>query len=282
MRWRARARSVHRTGPGTVKRLSESIDKIGLRHPITVKERGDRYVLIAGRHRIAAYEKLRRDHIHATIVSMNKDEARLISENLHRAELTKVERDEQIAEWVKITEGVLGQVDPKPQGGTPEGGIRAAARELGIDRKDAERALKVASLSDEAKQAARETGLDNNRSALLAAAREESPPAQVTKLRTYRPATARKDPVDAVVSCAPRQNGGNIEVEGLANAIRNSLFALGPIIDRVNEIGPREFWLSIRQKRTRVELDCALGALWRFDTIRSVYAELCQRRSEPW
>jgi hypothetical protein len=36
---------------------------------------------------------------------MNNDEARLweIAENLHRAELSKVERDENVAEWIKIT-----------------------------------------------------------------------------------------------------------------------------------------------------------------------------------
>lgn len=71
----------------------------------------------------------------------------------------KAERDEHIAEWIRLAEKndkeVLGQVDPKPKGGRPEGGIRKAARELNIERKDAERATKVAALSDEAKQAAR-------------------------------------------------------------------------------------------------------------------------------
>ena len=51
------------------------------------------------------------------------------------------------------------------------GGVNAASRELGIDKYDAHRAVKVASLSPEAKKAARETGLDDNRKALLEAAR---------------------------------------------------------------------------------------------------------------
>ena len=83
----------------SVKKLAQSIDQIGLRHPITVKRKGDQYVLIAGRHRLDAFKKLDREHIPANIVTMTNDEARLweISENLHRAELTKIERDEQVA-----------------------------------------------------------------------------------------------------------------------------------------------------------------------------------------
>jgi len=50
--------------------------------------------------------------------------------------------------------------------------VRAASRELGVDRDDARRALKVASLTEEAKEAAREVGLDDNRTALLKAAEQ--------------------------------------------------------------------------------------------------------------
>lgn len=155
-----------------VKRLAQSIDQIGLRHPITVREKGDRYILVAGRHRIEAYKKMDIEHIPATIVKMTNDDARLweIAENLHRAELTKLDRDDNIAEWIKITERISSQLETKTDRGRPESGINAAARELGVEKMDAHRAVKVASLSDEAKEAARETGLDDNRSALLEAA----------------------------------------------------------------------------------------------------------------
>ncbi|MEL4072846.1 hypothetical protein WKW50_22160 [Ochrobactrum sp. GPK 3] len=85
-----------------------------------------------------------------------------------------------MAKWVEFNaERVSRQVDAKPQGGRPEGGTRAAAREIGISEPDARRAVKVASLSDEAKEAAREVGLDDNRSALLEAAEKVS--SQVAK-----------------------------------------------------------------------------------------------------
>lgn len=185
--------SRHReVNAAAVKRLADSIEQIGLRHPVTVREKAGRYQLIAGRHRMEACRKLGRDFVPATIVKMTNDEARLweISENLHRADLSKLERDEQVAEWIKITERVSAQVAAKPQGGRPEGGVRAASRELGIDEDDGRRAVKVASLSEEAKDAARETGLDNNRSALLSAARLDTPDAQVTALRSYKPTPA--------------------------------------------------------------------------------------------
>lgn len=171
-----------------VKRLAESIDRIGLRHPITVRrKRGEsgKYILVAGLHRLEACRKLGREHVPATITSLSSGDARLweIAENLHRADLTKLERDELVAEWVKIAgDEVLAQSEPKPSGGRPEGGVRAAARDLGIERSDARRAVEVASLSDEAKQAARETGMDNNRSAMLAAAKEHTPQAQAEKI----------------------------------------------------------------------------------------------------
>lgn len=82
-----------------------------------------------------------------------------IAENLDRAELTRLERDEHVAEWIRLAEKqdeVLTQHVSKPKGGRPEGGVRAASRELGINREDARRAAKVAALSDEAKAVAKE------------------------------------------------------------------------------------------------------------------------------
>ena len=94
-----------------------------------------------------------------------------ISENLDRADLTALEHDEHVAEWERLTEakGVLGQSAPKlsTRGrageGRPESGVRAAVRVLGLERTEVRRAIKVDGLSPEAKQAAREVGLDDNR-----------------------------------------------------------------------------------------------------------------------
>jgi hypothetical protein len=59
----------------------------------------------------------------------------------------------------------------KPRDGRPLGGIRAAARELGVHETKAQRAVKIAAIPDDVKRAAIEAGLANNQKALLAVAK---------------------------------------------------------------------------------------------------------------
>lgn len=164
-----------------VSSLMQSISKIGLKTPITVRQpTGDEDVyLVAGGHRLEACKRLGMDAIEAFVVENDdEDAARMweIAENLHRAELTALERSEHVAEWVRLAD--KRDVENKPlqvatvsRGGRgKESGVRAASRELGIESTEAHRAVKVASLTEEAKEAAREEGLDDNRSALLEAA----------------------------------------------------------------------------------------------------------------
>lgn len=101
-----------------------------------------------------------------------------ISENLHRADLTTLQRNEQIAEWIRLTEeqaadGISAQVAPKIGRGRPAAGINAASRELGIERTEAQRAIKIDGIAPAAKEAARAAGLENNQSALLKVAQAE-------------------------------------------------------------------------------------------------------------
>jgi ParB/RepB/Spo0J family partition protein len=183
-----------------VGRLAESMKEIGLKTPISVRyymerpdylpgESSDAIVLLTGRHRLEAARRLGWEEIECFVhYEGNEIEGELweIAENLHRAELTALERDEQLARWIQLTnekQGVSGQSAQKPQGGRPEGGLSAAARELGIERRDARRAVQVASLTPDAKQAARDTGLDDNRTVLLEAAKKPQE-AQVHYLRT--------------------------------------------------------------------------------------------------
>ena len=73
--------------------------------------------------------------------------------------LPQMERDRLVAEWCRLVgKEVSAQVAPKVQNGRPKGGEREAARQLGLDRGDVHRAIKVASLSQEAQQAAHTLG----------------------------------------------------------------------------------------------------------------------------
>ncbi len=82
-----------------------------------------------------------------------------------RGGYTALERSENVAEWIRLTDKVLSQLATKSHVGRPEGGVRAAAREIGVDKDSAHRAEKIAALSDEAKEAPREARLDDNQSA---------------------------------------------------------------------------------------------------------------------
>jgi hypothetical protein len=193
--------------------LMESIKTIGLQVPISVQidaaSREERYLLVAGLHRLEACRRLGRAHIDARIVELDEIERQLweIAENLHRAELTTLERSEQIAEWVRLCEQriqpaqlappeftapekAIGYKSPPPQ---QQRGINAAVRELGVDRTEAQRAVKIDSLAPEAKIEAKALGLDHNQRALLGAAKAPSKEAQVRALReeAARKATGR-------------------------------------------------------------------------------------------
>jgi hypothetical protein len=207
-----RARSL---SEDAVVSLIESIKTIGLQLPISVQidaaSRDERYLLVAGLHRLEASRRLGMAHIDARIIDLDETERRLweIAENLHRAELTTLERSEQIAEWVRLCEQriqpaqvappefapherAVGYKSPPPQ---QQRGINAAVRELGVDRTEAQRAVKIDSLAPEAKIEAKALRLDRNQRALLGAARAPSKEAQIRALReeAARKAAGRDD-----------------------------------------------------------------------------------------
>src|SRR5271169_949916 len=146
----ARLRALDRE---IVERLKESISKIGLKTPISVRSSEQGWTLVSGRHRLEACIELGMDDIPVVAETGSKLEARLweIAENLHRAELTALERAEHIDQWIRLR-GETSASEPCDQaapatqlpargGRGREGGVRAAARELGISRTDAQRAV---------------------------------------------------------------------------------------------------------------------------------------------
>jgi ParB-like chromosome segregation protein Spo0J len=107
------------------------------------------------------------EEIDAFVVECSEDDAKAqrmieITENLHRAELTAGERARLIAEWTELTGVEVSQSEtPLPGGKQPrEQGIRKTAKELGLDKEDVRRCMKIASLSPEAQAVAVEEGLD--------------------------------------------------------------------------------------------------------------------------
>jgi ParB family chromosome partitioning protein len=220
----------------SVDRLVESIRRIGLKTPITVRmsdpdDVGAFPILVAGLHRLKAAQALGWEKI-ACFVSddADADHARLweIAENLHRAELTVLERSEHVSEWIRLADKVA-QVAPPSGGVQPlDRGIRKAVRELGIERTDAQRAVKVDSLTREAKEAARRVGLDDNQSALLSASKA-APERQAAVVRELAEAKATKIDGD-IRNRAAREVAEWIVAHADGNdldAVKANLFAAG-------------------------------------------------------
>jgi len=89
----------------TVERLVESIGKIGLQQPISVwSPDAATVVLVAGNHRLEACRRLDMHKIPAVFVDMDELDRELweIVENLHRLDLTKDQRDQQIRRYAQL------------------------------------------------------------------------------------------------------------------------------------------------------------------------------------
>lgn len=106
-------------------------------------------------HRLEVVRANGEHMIRAYVMKVREIEARLweINKNLHRAELSALERVEQIDEGRVLTADKVRET-PSPSGGAQpkESGVRATARELGVDPKDVRYAAKVAAISDDAKE----------------------------------------------------------------------------------------------------------------------------------
>jgi ParB-like chromosome segregation protein Spo0J len=175
-----------------VEQLKLSIANIGLQTPISVRFCKDGWKLIAGHHRLEACIELGWTKIAVREVQDDEVGARLweISENLHRAELTLFERSAHIVEWIRLTDqsAQVAPIESKREDGRGhrrKGGINRAVCELGLERTEAQRAVKIDSLAAEVKQQAQHLGLAENQYALLHAARQSSKEEQLRWLREY-------------------------------------------------------------------------------------------------
>jgi ParB-like chromosome segregation protein Spo0J len=184
-----------------LKQIIVSIQTIGLKTPITVRpgKRPGTFILVAGRHRLEAYKRLGRAEIEAVLEADAQLHARLweTAENLHRADLTALQRAVWQGKWVKLVaekikrdqKDKLRQDDAVSPGGRGhKGGVRAAAEKLGIPEKTARRSVTIAThLTKAAQKEAQKLGLDDNLKALERAAGVGSAEEQIQALhRTFK------------------------------------------------------------------------------------------------
>jgi ParB-like chromosome segregation protein Spo0J len=167
--------------------LADSFRQAGQTSAILVVHGGDEsFRVVSGAHRVAAATELGWDQIAAVVLDCDERGQRLIeiAENLHRRDLSVLLRAELQNEWIELVREEAVQ-NARPSGGRQpkEQGLGKAARALGVSKEETMRASRIASISNEAKDRARELGFDDNQSALLRVAKVTTPGAQVALLQ---------------------------------------------------------------------------------------------------
>ncbi len=135
-----------------VSRLAVSMKELGLRQPINIRvvdemEIGGEIVegvpvLIAGRHRLEAAKRLGWTHIDCCVLDDGNVDAELweVSENLHRLDLTREQRDQHIRRYAEL---LTAKRSLPPQDATPmelrkDGRRKGPQHEKGVARQIAE------------------------------------------------------------------------------------------------------------------------------------------------
>lgn len=138
--------------PESVKSLAESIAQVGLLQPIVVAKTDDanEFLLIAGRHRVAALKKNGVTEVRAVVRTVaNRDEAQIleIDENIARNELSAAEEASQLKLRKELWEKVAATSGKKLTGkGKSEAGMstREIAKKTGKSKDVIARGLKRA------------------------------------------------------------------------------------------------------------------------------------------
>jgi ParB-like chromosome segregation protein Spo0J len=155
--------------------LAESIETIGQINPITVKKRGSKYQVVAGRRRFSAVKHLeavtgKKHQVLAIVRDLDdiQEELILIDENLMRQDLSETEVDEALYRRKQLYEELHPETKKNVVGGYAKRSNYAkakpafsedAAKRLGTSRRTVEKAIARASKATDKVKQAREAGL---------------------------------------------------------------------------------------------------------------------------
>ncbi|MBP1852717.1 ParB/RepB/Spo0J family partition protein [Rhizobium halophytocola] len=169
--------------------IAQSIVEHGLINPITVRAtpaaKSGKYTLVAGAHRLRAFQLNDEDEIDAIVVEADKLEAQLveITENLFRNELSVIDRATFVSAYREIWEQRHGKVAPGRPGNSANlsqlfqtetaGFASHVAERMGLSRRAIFRLGKIAKLHADVRSALRGTPTADNQSQLLKIAKLE-------------------------------------------------------------------------------------------------------------
>ncbi len=98
--------------------IAQSIVEHGLINPITVRktpaQKGGKFTMVAGAHRLRAFEINDEDEIEALVVEADATESQLIeiTENLFRNDLSVIDRAVFVQSYRDVWEGKYGKIEP--------------------------------------------------------------------------------------------------------------------------------------------------------------------------
>jgi ParB-like chromosome segregation protein Spo0J len=172
--------------PARIPILEQTIQLIGLQHPLVVRKKGDKFELVSGQHCLVACRNLGWKTVPCKIFIGNRWEARVASiiENVARIDLRVLDRSEQVNEIRQLLRAKWEEGQDAPPGGKQpqDQAVKKTAIKLGLSKEEVRRCKRIAMLSPLAKGEARAQELDDDQHALLRVAEAETPAAQLAIL----------------------------------------------------------------------------------------------------
>jgi ParB family transcriptional regulator, chromosome partitioning protein len=163
------------TDEDKVNDLAESIEGIGLLHPITVSQHGEWFHLLSGMHRLEAFRQLKRQTIPATINDSDPliEELIEVEENLVSSRLTSIDESRFIVRWEEILES-LGKRAASGDNRWTRSGLtnEDLARTRGMSKRNYQYTKSIANLHPEVQDILNETHFANNKTDLVALVKE--------------------------------------------------------------------------------------------------------------
>lgn len=163
------------TDEDKINELAESIEGIGLLHPITVSRHGDWFHLLSGMHRLEAFRQLGRETIPASINQSDPliEELIEVEENLVSSRLTSIDEARFIVRWEEILE-LLGKKAVHGDNRWTRSGLtnEDLARTRGMSKRNYQYTKTIANLHPEVQDLLNETTFSNNKTDLISLVKE--------------------------------------------------------------------------------------------------------------
>ena len=176
--------------------LAESIEGVGLLHPITVSQHGDWFHLLSGMHRLEAFRKLKKTVIPATINESDPliEELIEVEENLVSNRLSAIDEARFIVRWEELLTA-LGRRSQSGDNRWNRSGLTNAelAKNRGMTKRTYQYTKSIANLHPEVQDLLGETEYAFNKMDMVALAKEtDEVQLEVAKLLVTGRCTATK------------------------------------------------------------------------------------------